>query len=197
MARQLKLASGFHVRFFGSENGEDEGRITINGTTKLDQVITGLSPDTEYVVTVRAWDHYGMSNEGSDQARTMPAPDAAPEDMTFSLGLTRQIVYEGFIPYLGRFPTAGNLPSGTLRKVSLHSAWPALLFVKPGRSTADCGDPNAVVLLAPGTSLTAAEMTELYGAETPDLPIVFLACLGQATPTLYDSIPIRLTYRPN
>jgi hypothetical protein len=191
-----KLASGYRVRFFQSETGFDEGAITINGTTRRDQVITGLSPDTEYVVTVTAWDHYGSSGDDSAKARTKPAADAKPEDMTFDLRLIRQIVYEGHIPYLGRFPTAGYLPSGTLRKVSLGSTFPALLFVKPGESTADCGDPNAVVLLAPGNSLTAAEMTELFGSETPDLPIVFLAC-AQFTPTLYDYIPIRITYRPS
>ena len=192
-----KLASGFQVRSFEAVNGDDHRVITINGTTKQDLVITGLSPDTRYMVTVLAWDYYGKSSEsGAGEARTMPAPDAEPEDKTFTLELTRQLVVEGHIPYVGRFPTAGNLPSGTLRKVSLHSAWPALFFVKPGRSTAECGDPAAVIVLAPGSSLTAAEMTELFGAETPDLPIVFVAC-AQATPTLYDWIPIRITYRPN
>jgi hypothetical protein len=191
-----KLASGFRVSFF-AETVDNVQVITINGTTKLDQMIQGLLPDTEYMVWVGAWDHYGRSSVDGELVRTMPAPNAEPEDMTFDLSLDRQMVYEGHIPYLGRFPTAGNLPSGTLRKVSLHSVWPALLFVKPGRSTAECDDPDAVVLLAPGTSLTAAEMTELFGAETPDLPIVFLACQAYATPTVYDWIPIRITYRPN
>lgn len=192
-----KLASGFQVRYFEAVDGNNERVITINGTTKRDLVITGLTPDTRYMVTVRAWDFYGKSGQSSaSEARTMAAPDAEPEDKTFTVPLTRQTVSEGHIPYLGRFPTAGNLPSGTLREVSLNSAWPALFFVKPGRSTAECGDPDAVVLLAPGTSLTATEMTELYGAATPDLPIVFLAC-AQATATLYDSIPIQITYRPN
>lgn len=192
-----QLASGFQVRSFEAANGDDERVITINGATKKEHVITGLSPDTRYIVTVRAWDFYGMSGESTaGEARTMPAPDAEPEDKTFSVPLTRQPIVQGNIPYLGRFPTSGNLPSGTLRKVSLHSAWPALFFVKPGRSTDECDDPEAVVVLAPGTSLTADEMTELYGAATPNLPVVFLAC-AQATPTLYEWIPIQITYRTN
>ncbi|CAA9241353.1 MAG: hypothetical protein AVDCRST_MAG93-1338 [uncultured Chloroflexia bacterium] len=123
---------------------------------------------------------------------------AETEDETYNLYLARQPVYEGHIPYLARFPWADDGSSGTLLGVSLNSAWPGLHFVKPGWTTAECDNPAAVVRLAPGGSLTAAEMTELFGAETPALPIVFLAC-AEATPTLHvhDYIPIRITYRPN
>lgn len=192
-----KLASGFEVYSSESGSGADPRTVIINGTTKRELVIRDLAPDSEYNVEVRAWDYYGNSKEhvGWPLPRTDPAPEAEPEDKTFNVSMNRQQIYEGFIPYLGRFPTGGNLPSGTLRKVSLHSAWPALFFVKPGKSTDECNDPSAVVVLSPGTSLTASQMAELYGAETPDLPIVFLACV-QATTALYDFIPLRITYRP-
>ena len=189
-----KLASGFQVRSFDAENGDNEQVITVNGTTKRELLIKGLSPDTRYLVTVRAWDYYGRSSSDSGEARTRPAPEMHPEDKTYTLSLVRQDIYQGNIPYLGRFPTAGNLPSGTLRKVSLNAGWPALFFIKPGRSTDECEDPSAVVRLNPGATLTAAEMTELFGAATPALPIVFVAC-AQATPTLYNYIPIKITYR--
>jgi hypothetical protein len=191
-----KLASGFQVRHYEQPDGTNKRDITMNGTARRDLIITNLPPDTEHVVLVRAWDFYGSSSWDSGSARTQPAPNADPDDRTFDVTLSRQEIGDpGHVPYLGRFPTTGDLPHGTLREVALLSQWPALHFVKPGHTTLECDDPDAVVRLAPGTSLTPGEMTELFGDGTPDLPIVFLAC-AEATSPLLDWIPIRITYRP-
>ena len=189
-----RLASGFGVRWYEAANGGNERSVIMNGTATTERRITGLLPNTAYYVMVWAWDYYGRSYDDRRIVDTKPS-DGGSQDRTYDVRLVRQDVGEGPVPYLGRFPTAGNLPSGTLQGVSLNSTWPALMFVKPGNSTDQCGNANSGVLLNPGSSLTEAQMVELFGNKTPDLPIVFWAC-AQATAMLYNYIPIRVTYRP-
>lgn len=187
------LASGFRLRIYayGMENVQSH---TVTGTARTDLVVNNLSPDMQYGVAVHAWDYYGRSNNGFELFTTLPSPDQGPTDQTFDLNLTRQEVWDGPSPFLGRFPVLGNIPGGTLQGVSLNPAWPALLFVKPGRFTSECNNPDAVVRLAPGASLTADEMVELFSSATPSLPLVFIACIEE-NPVHYNWVPIRLTYR--
>ncbi len=187
------LASGFEVHYHEEGVGTEQ-MVTLNGTSRNSLVIQGLTPDTEYWVGVRAFDYYGKSYTRVRGARTERSPVAEPEDRTYNLSLTRQNIYQGFVPYLGRFPTAGLLPAGTLRQVSLAVGWPALSFPKVGKSTADCDNPDDVVVLAPGQSMTHEQMAQVFGASTPELPVMFLAC-AQATAALLNWIPINVTYR--
>ncbi|QIM23149.1 hypothetical protein G7075_14160 [Phycicoccus sp. HDW14] len=188
-----KLAMGFRVRIYASGMGYIQTQI-VNGPDRGNLMVTGLSPGLEYGVAVEAWDYFGTSDNDSKLFQTVQAPADAPTDRTFDLNLARQDATSGPIPYLGRFPTWGDIPGGALRGVSLNAAWPALLFVKPGRATSECNNPDAVVRLAPGASLSADELTELYGSANPALPVVFLAC-AEPTAAVYNWIPVRVTYR--
>jgi hypothetical protein len=98
------------------------------------------------------------------------------------------------VPYVGAFPTNGGLlPAGNLTEVKSTPWNPTLFFVKPGKSTADCNDPGAVVALAADNKLSSDDMETLYGSSTPRLPIVFLTCAAPTGPLL-NMIPINITY---
>jgi hypothetical protein len=70
-----------------------------------------------------------------------------------------------------------------------------LMFVKPGKSTINCSDPNATVRVAPRASMTADQMKTLYGSVTPRLPIIFLACLATPTPQSISLTFVNITYK--
>jgi hypothetical protein len=114
--------------------------------------------------------------------------DAPPTPQSFSLALRAQPVIQGWIPYLGSF---GENTRGNLLTVQNASQSGTLLFVKPGKSTNDCSDPDATVRVAPSAMMTADQMKTLYNSATPRLPINFIACLTTPTPTQQ---PISLTY---
>ena len=65
-------------------------------------------------------------------------------------------------------------------------------FVKKGRSTNECNNPNAVVTLAPGEAATPSQLNELYGSSSPSGPIKFLACVGTVKPI--DRFLVQITY---
>lgn len=111
---------------------------------------------------------------------------------SFSVGLRNQQIIQGFVPYLGSF---GENTRGNLLTVQNASSSATLLFVKPGKSTINCGDPNATVLVAPRASMTADQMKILYGSVTPRLPITFLACLAAPTQQLVTLTFLNITYR--
>ena len=114
-----------------------------------------------------------------------------PAPQTASVALTAQQTTQGWIPYLGRLGGPG-----TLLGVQNASQTATLLFVKPGKSTNDCSDPNATVRVAPGATMTAEQRKTLYGAETPGLPVPFLACVTTATPQSISLTFLNVTYRP-
>jgi hypothetical protein len=108
--------------------------------------------------------------------------DTASHEYHFTVYLQPQPIYQGNIPYVARFPAFGD-SNGTLKAVSLPEQYYGELvvrFVKPGRSTAECTDPTAVVDLREGKSLSAQDMQTLFGAATPGLPVVFVACVGKS-----------------
>jgi hypothetical protein len=108
--------------------------------------------------------------------------------------MTAQPVTQGFLPFLGYYGGGVNFNS-VLTEVRNATNNAYLSFVKPGHSTQECGNSSAVILLAPGAALTAAQMTALYGSATPSLQnrIAFLACAGGATNA--SSVFLNIKYR--
>ena len=111
---------------------------------------------------------------------------------SFSVALSPQPVVQGWVPYLGSF---GQNTRGNLLTIQNASQTDTLLFVKPGRSTNNCSDPQATVPVGPRGSMTAGQMTTLYGSGSPRLPINFLACLSTPTPALGGPRFLNITYR--
>jgi hypothetical protein len=116
-----------------------------------------------------------------------PAPT-----QTFSVGLSSQPVTQGWVPYLGSF---GGGTQGNLLSVQNASQTATLLFVKPGKQTSQCSDPTATVPLAPRASLTAVQLTTLYGSATPRLPVTFLTCLTTPAPQSISLTFLNISYR--
>lgn len=185
---------GYKVTYRQSDGGAKQ-TVTLLGADRRRFILDGLLPNTEYCLSAQTFDYYGLSEPDSMRcAKTEPLPDTEPEDKTFTLQLQRQDIYEGKIPYEGRFPIFDSPSNGVLKKVRGANGYPFLRFVKPGHDTGDCDQPNATVQLNPGEELSTADMQALYGSETPALPIYFYACAGPST-QLYDRIPINLTYQ--
>jgi hypothetical protein len=107
------------------------------------------------------------------------------EPTTRTVTLERQDIVQGFIPYLGRFPAFGVVPSGRLLQIRIPQVGPVDLsfkFVKAGRSTTECNDAGAVVEVAEGQSTTPDQINAIFGASEPGFstqnPLVFTACVG-------------------
>jgi hypothetical protein len=118
--------------------------------------------------------------------------ESAPAPQSFSLALRAQPITQGWVPYLGPF---GQNTRGNLLTVQNASQNATLLFVKPGKSTTDCSDPNATVRVAPRGMMTPDQMKTLYGSASPRLPINFLACLTTPTPQSISLTYLNLTYK--
>jgi hypothetical protein len=118
--------------------------------------------------------------------------DTPPAPQSFSVALSAQQVNQGWVPYAGSF---GQNTKGNLLTVQNASQSATLLFVKPGKSTNDCSDPNATVRVAPRATMTADQMKTLYGSATPRLAVNFLACLTTPTPQSISLTFLNITYK--
>jgi len=118
--------------------------------------------------------------------------DTGPSSQSFSVGLSAQQITNGWVPYLGKF---GQNTRGTLISVQNANQSATLMFVKPGKSTNDCSDPNATLRVAPRAMMSADQMKTLYGAATPRLPINFLACLTTPTPQSISLTFLNISYK--
>ena len=118
--------------------------------------------------------------------------DAGPSSQSFSVALSAQQIVNGWVPYLGSF---GQNTKGSLLSAQNASQTATLLFVKPGKSTTDCSDPNATLRVLPRAMMTADQLKLLYGATTPRLPIRFLACLTTPTPQSIGVTFLNISYK--
>jgi hypothetical protein len=87
---------------------------------------------------------------------------------------------EGYRPYAGNW---GPVSKAHLTGISVPKDFAKDLqvsFVKPGFTTAHCGNPDALVILLDGQATTTAQIKELFGAERVPATdtIKFRACLG-------------------
>ena len=118
--------------------------------------------------------------------------DSPPAPKSFSLALSAQQITQGWVPYKGSF---GQNTKGNLLSVENASQNATLMFVKPGKSTNDCSDPNATVRVAPRGMMTADQMKTLYGSAAPRLAINFLACLTTPAPQSISLTFLNITYK--
>jgi hypothetical protein len=101
----------------------------------------------------------------------------AEEERSRTVRLAANVPFQGFPWWTARFPSIGGSDAVLTRVANpRNSVW--LGFLKPGRGSDECGDPDAYVLLLPGDTMTDGQMEEAFGAESPELPITFVACSG-------------------
>jgi hypothetical protein len=108
--------------------------------------------------------------------RSAQPGQGAVHDATVTL--TAQPPVQGYIPFLGYYGGGAGFKAVLTEVRNPVNFGVTLRFVKRNRSSNECGNPDAVIVLAPGAALTAAQMTELYGSATPSLQnrLAFLAC---------------------
>jgi hypothetical protein len=109
-----------------------------------------------------------------------------------SVTMTAQPVVQGFVPFLGWY---GGGTNAVLTKVANPSNGAPLDFVKPGRSTTECGNRDAVMRLSPGQTMTADQMKTLWASATPSLVqrLPFLACAVTQYSTVWVNVQYRIT----
>ena len=101
---------------------------------------------------------------------------------------------EGSIWYFWYFPQIGRVNNGVLTKI--FNPNPNILsIIKIGHGSADCHNPNAVLVLNSGSS--TEDMQSIFNTRTPSLPIWISSCLvsGEASGTI--SLVLTYTYQPS
>ncbi|NUP46542.1 MAG: hypothetical protein HOW97_04400 [Catenulispora sp.] len=121
---------------------------------------------------------------------TPPPPPGGTSPSTAFMNLTEQPVVSGPIPYAGTFagPTTGTLLSITYP--SAGHAFTSIELLKAGHTSAECDDPNAVVVLNPGQTTTASDILAIAGVAAPTFtmarPLSLVGCfIGTPTPSFF------------
>jgi hypothetical protein len=156
---------------------------------------TDLSADTEYCYRVSATSWFGSSTPHEVCGKTLPAAGGGGGDQHTSITMSRQPINQGYVPYAGTFgPISGG---AVVTTVSFPTSWPAVLLVKPGHSTNECGDPSAVVSVL-GT-MTDEQKNAIWGTSNLTLgPAQSLSFVGCTTSTaLPNWLPVNLTWHHN
>ena len=176
----------FFVRY--NKVGSSTTQEVILNADAMATVLNSLSPNTAYCYNVRAENLWGFSAQ-SEQVCGSTAPEPP---VTTSISMSRQHIGPDFefVSYRGAF---GPVSPGA-RVSNIKFPTQVMLLVKSGRTTNDCGDPNAVVRVF--GDLTAAQKIAIWGMATPvisgqrTLPFVGCTANGQ-TPSL---VPVSITW---
>jgi hypothetical protein len=157
----------------------------------------------------RIGDGPGSAEVGYWACRPCPARvEAAPEpgagegrgqirEADRRIYLSREIVREGNVPYIGSFPAIGTVREGRLLSLELpadavRNGIERVSFLRAGESTTDCTRPRSVVTLEPGQRTSASDLEAIFLTESPALPIGLVACALAST--IVDRIPITVRY---
>jgi hypothetical protein len=152
----------------------------LSGTTTFTDT-DDISPNTEYIYSLVVRNSAG-SDLVSVKVKT-PGSPTPPTHETRTVSMLRQDVWEGPIPYLGTFPALGVVQPGRVLQIRVlpSSSVATVLFVKPGRSTQECANPDAVVPVDSGSTTTPEQMTAIFGQAEPRFstfsPIRFAGCV--------------------
>jgi len=160
-----------------------------------------LTPPERVTLTVQ---RRGEVPPGGDRQAGNAPPAVAAHDFTVLLAGHSPFGAQPGQPYqypwwTGRYPTIGTLDGNLIRVANpRNSVW--LGFLKSSYGSADCGNPDAYVLLRPGDTMTEDQMSTLFGSSNPALPVQFVVCsgaAGQATANgglTFPSLPLNITY---
>lgn len=134
----------------------------------------------------------GHETWGVDLKWYKPSTGGGSTVHSASVFMIAQPPVQGFVPFLGYFG-GGSANHSVLTEISNSPYGATLFFIKPGHSSSQCGDPNAVITLPPAATMTSTQMQTLYGSATPSLSntIPFLACAA----TNNSSVSVNVKYR--
>lgn len=174
--------------------GSGTQTLTLDGGVTT-HTFGSLDSNTSYCFTVQAENIWGVSAESARECdRTgieqPPPPNKGP--FTITINMRRQDIVQGFVPYLGTF---GPIFTGAvISKINFPTQFPAVLLVKKGHSTNECGNPAAVVL-AHG-DLTADQKKAVWGSATLSITgqqsLPFLGCTTSSQ--LPGLLPVNITW---
>ena len=198
--------NGFRINYTGTLNGfSDKGTMSLDESART-ATLTGLMTGYTYTIQLVAVSDYGDSRPVMVTATTPLAPVQVTVDLQNQY-LSNPDGPVG-VAYAGQFPPFGSVVPGKLLKITVPGSSTvfgnygvlALNFVKLGGSTDDClsSDASKYETVQAGESATAAQMTAIYGTETPpystSAPVGFLACLvsSQGVP-IPSSVQIQAT----
>ena len=171
---------GFKIRYQGKRAGfPDHVGTDQRNHDETFARLQGLRSGFTYTITVVAYNQKGLESGPSNEVQaTTPIVVETQE-----VSLSRQVIVQGFVPYVGKFPPFGVVPAGRLLRIRLPAVgFPdtSLAFVKRDHSTQECGNASAVVVIGEGQTTTPAQLSEIYGVAEPTFttsaPIPFIAC---------------------
>ena len=123
--------------------------------------------------------------------KSQPDPVGTVRDA--SVYMKAQPPVQGFVPFLGSYGGGGT--KAVLTKVSNPSNGATLFFLKPGRSSSQCGNPDAVIRVNAGQTMTVDQMKAIWSSATPSLAtaVPFLACAATQASTVAVNVQYRTT----
>jgi hypothetical protein len=160
--------------------------LNLTGISFLGLLITGVGVNAQ-LPQRPSGRHPWPEPKGAVRPKVILTHEAAP------VTLFRQQIFVGPIPYVGQFPAYGSPPKGYVTSIDNTTGRYTLRFLKQGRSSQECDNPDAVVVLRPGGCLMGADLAAVYGTNTPYLPVVFVACI-QEPAQAPDLVVIRVQY---
>jgi hypothetical protein len=189
-----------------NDNSDDERHFIVNynkvggspqtatlSANVTSRVFGSLAANAQFCFTVQAESIWGFSPETPrvcGHTKAEPPPSKGP--FTTTINMARQPIIQGPVPYLGTF---GPINSGAIiAKINFPKQFPAVLLVKPGFSTNNCGNPNAVILVH--GDMTADHMKAIWGTANITLSgrqtLPFVGC--STSSQLLNLLPVNITW---
>jgi hypothetical protein len=142
-----------------------------------------------------------VNSAGETASNTIPVTiPPSPTTETVMVPLYRGQAGPMYFPYGGQYPPPGVNPPGYVTQITVPSPGlvPRVGFVKLGGTTEQCGDPNAVVVIDEGQTITPAQMTAIFGVAEPKFsqthPIGFVACVDGSNPPSFFQIEVTIVF---
>jgi hypothetical protein len=174
----------FLIDWGKSGNLSNTASVAANTTSRTFGNLTG---DTSYCFRVQAETLFDVS-----PSTPQVCGRTSKETFDTTISLVRQQIIEGPVPYVGSF---GPIFDGAhLLNINFPSPYPTLL-VKPGHSTEECNNSNAVVVVQ--GDMTAAQKMAIWGTSnitiTGNQQLVFVGCTSN--PQLPDLIFVNIRWQ--
>jgi hypothetical protein len=191
-------ASGFEVTLTGPHGSVTEQVAPQPGTglsnLSYRRTVTDLQPNTRYHVQITV--HRDLWGDTDTQGDVMTLPqsvDNGPYTTSITMSLQLNNV-DGYLAYAGRFGPISDT-GAVISNVNFPTQFAPVFLVKPGHSTSECGNPNAVVRVY--GDMTADQKIAVWGTASLSIAglqtLNFVGCI--ATPEVVPGwLPVNITW---
>lgn len=159
------------------------------------QTLTDLQPNTKYSLDVQSIGDLFWGSGSSIDVMTLPQPmDRGPHTTPVSMNLVRDNV-DVYLAYAGTFGPIYDT-GAIITNINFPTQFPAVALVKPGYSTSDCGNPNAIVWVH--GDMSSSQKVAVWGIANLSLSglqtLKFVGCI--ATPEIVPYwLPLNVTWQ--